>query len=78
MGKGRLASYAKKHLEISRGYESKLPESVNRALLIGVWCEYFLNLLEECNFNIFDPNLHSPSYVKVPMAMNKAAKNGTY
>lgn len=74
----RIASYAKKHLEISRTYKEKLPKNANRALLIGIWCDRFLNMLEEVNFNIFDPELHKISYVSLPMKIGDAAKKGDY
>ena len=74
----RIASYAKKHLEIARSFKEKLPAHAHRPLLIGIWCEYYLKQLEACNFNVFDPSLQKTSYLKLPKQINTAAKNGTY
>lgn len=40
-----IAAYAKKHLELGREYQSKLPKHAHRALLMAVEAEYFLETL---------------------------------
>ena len=55
-----VAAYARKHLQISRQIfqEDKsgkpFPPHMHRAFLLAQECEYFLQLLEENNFNVFE------------------------
>ena len=73
-----VAAYAKKHLEVGRSFKDKLPKYANRALLLAVEAEMFLELLEKHNFDIFDEAFRKKSFVKVPYAMYKASKGGYY
>ncbi len=74
----RVAAYAKKHLELGREYQSKLPKNAHRALLLAVEADHFLKELEERNFDIFDSYFRKKSIFKLPYSIMKAAKNGTY
>lgn len=51
-----LAAYAKKHLEAARKIQADapLPAHTHRALLLAQEAEYFLDELENHNFNVFD------------------------
>ena len=69
-----VAAYAKKHLEIGRSYNGKLPKYANRALLLAIEAEYFLNELEVHNFDIMDEAFRKKSYVKLPLAIYNGAK----
>ena len=37
-----VAAYAKKHLEIAKSYQGKLPKNAHLALLLAVESEFFL------------------------------------
>ncbi len=76
--KYRIASYAKKHLELGRGFRDKVPQGANRAILLSVWCEYFLKRLEEFNFDVFDESFQKVSVFRVPKLIYDAAKKGIY
>ena len=52
-----VAAYAKKHLEIARSIQEKagpLPPLAHRAFLLAQEVDYFLNILEKHNFNVFE------------------------
>lgn len=55
-----------------------MPEHSHRAFLLAAECDYFLDLLQENNFNVFDEVFRQGSYVKVPYQMFKAAKAGKF
>jgi len=55
-----------------------LPTHAHRAFLLAQECDYFLDLLQEKNFNVFDEAFRQISYVKVPYAMYTAAKAGKF
>ena len=55
-----------------------MPEHSHRAFLRAAECDYFLDLLQENNFNVFDEVFRQGSYVKVPYQMFKAAKAGKF
>ena len=74
----RVAAYAKKHLELGREYQDKLPKHAHRALLMAVEAESFLDELQERNFDIFEATFRSKSYVKIPYRIYKAASNNKY
>jgi hypothetical protein len=46
--------------------------------LLAIEADMFLKDLEEQNFDIFDENFRKKSFVKVPYALYKGAKNGYY
>lgn len=80
-----LASYAKKHLQLSRQIfekekvsNSNLSPLAHRAFLLGQECDYFLDLLEIYNFNVFEAELRQNSNYKVPYKMYQAAKGGYF
>lgn len=73
-----VAAYAKKHLEVGRSFQDKLPKNAHRALLLAIEAEMFLADLEKHNFDIFDEAFRKKSFVKVPYAIYKGAKNGYY
>jgi len=80
-----LAAYAKKHLELSREIFAKEKEAnpkqcehAHRALLLGQEADYFLNLLELHNFDIFEGEFRRTSYAKVPIALYQASKAGRF
>lgn len=51
-----VSAYAKKHLELGRSYQSKnLPKNAHLAFLLTVEADRFIKLLEEHNFDVFDP-----------------------
>lgn len=41
-------------------------------------CDQFLDVLQQNNFNVFEPDVRAPSYVKVPYAMYAASKAGKF
>ena len=41
-----VSAYAKKHLELGRSYQSKLPKNSHLALLLAIEAENFLSMLE--------------------------------
>jgi len=63
-----VGAYAKKHLEEARriAKESPLPEHANRALLLAQECDYFLDELEQSNFNVFEPRFRRISKFHIP------------
>lgn len=61
-----IAAYAKKHLEVGRSYQDKLPKHAHRALLLAVEADMFLTELQKHNFDIFDPAFRKKSFIKVP------------
>ena len=69
-----IAAHAKKHLEVARLYQGKLPKHAHRALLFGVEAEIYLNDLEEYNFNIFDEHFRKISYIKIPYKIYRSSK----
>lgn len=75
-----MAAYAKKHLEAARKVqeEHKLPQHSHRALLLAQEADYFLDQLENHNFNLFDQSFRQNSKFRVPMALYQAAKAGKY
>lgn len=73
-----VSAYAKKHLELGRSYQSKLPKNSHLALLLAVEAETFLAELETHNFDIFDEAFRKKSFFKMPMNMYRAAKGGYY
>lgn len=80
-----LASYAKKHLEMARSIfvaektsNPSLSPLAHRALLLGQEADYFLELLELHNFNIFEAEFRRNSYYKMPFRLHKAAKAGLF
>lgn len=75
-----MAAYAKKHLEAARKVqqEHQLPEHSHRALLLAQEVDYFLDLLETSNFNIFEPQFRRNSLFKVPNAFYKAGRAGKF
>ena len=81
-----VAAYARKHLQIAReiqqksqtGEENKLPLHSHRAFLLAQECDYFLDLLEQINFNVFEAELRQISRFKLPHRFYKAARAGTF
>ena len=73
-----VSAYAKKHLEVGRSLQSKVPKNTHKALLLAIEADYFLTELEKHNFDIFDEAFRKKSFVKLPYAMYKGAKNGYY
>ena len=73
-----VSAYAKKHLEVGRSMQSKLPKNSHRALLLAIEADNFLTLLEKHNFDIFDEAFRKKSFIKLPYAMYRAAKKGYY
>ena len=73
-----VAAYAKKHLELGRSYNSKLPKNSHLALLLAVEAETFLAELEVHNFDIFDEAFRKKSFFKMPLNIHRAAKKGFY
>jgi hypothetical protein len=73
-----VASYAKRAFEeavrIYRAHPESFPEHTFRAFLRGVETEYYLEKLEQCNFNLFDQELNNFSPVKLPYRVYNAAK----
>jgi hypothetical protein len=55
-----------------------LPKNAHKALLLAIEAEMFLKDLETHNFDIFDEQFRKKSFVKVPYAIYKGAKNGYY
>ena len=55
-----------------------MPQHSHRAFLLAQECDYFLDLLEQINFNIFEPEIRQISRFKVPYQFYKAAKAGTF
>lgn len=45
---------------------------------MAVEAEYFLQELEDHNFDIFDATFRQKSYLKIPYRIQKAAKNNKY
>jgi hypothetical protein len=73
-----VAAYAKKHLEMGRSFQDKVPKNTHKALLLAIEAEMFLDELEKQNFDIFDEAFRKKSFIKVPYAIYKGAKNGYY
>ena len=77
-----IAAHAKKCYEMGvREYEehrSSFPEHSFRAFLRGVETEYYLELLEDHNFNLFDPALNSINPLKLPYRVYKAARSQSF
>ena len=73
-----IAAYAKKHLEVGRSLQSKLPKNSHRAFILAVEADHFLTELEKHNFDVFDPAMRKKSMLTVPWAMYRAVKKGTY
>lgn len=73
-----IAAHAKKHLEVSRSFKSKLPKNAHLALLHGIDAEQYLTELEKLNFDIFDDNFRRMSYFKTPYKIVRAARGGYY
>lgn len=71
-----LAAYAKKHIEAARKIqeETPLPPHAHRALLIAQEVDYFLEILQLNNFNVFDGEHRKSSFLKVPYRFYSAAK----
>jgi hypothetical protein len=61
-----VAAYAKKHLELGRQFNGKLPKHSHLALLLAVEADFFLKELESHNFDIFNEAFRKHSFVKVP------------
>ena len=69
-----IAAYARKHLQIARQIfndqtDNPFPKHTHRAFLLAQECEYFLELLQKHNFNVFEEDFRKNSVVKVPYAM---------
>ena len=64
-----VSAYAKKHLEIGRSYQDKLPKGSHKALLLAIEADLFLKSLEEHNFDIFDVTFRKKSFFKTPYAI---------
>ena len=47
-------------------------------MLLAQECDYFLDILEKNNFNVFEEQVRQTSYVKVPYAMYTASKAGKF
>lgn len=73
-----IASYAKKHLEVGRSYQDKLPKNTHLAFLLALEAAEFLDQLEEHNFDIFDEAFRKKSFIKLPYSMYQGAKKGYY
>jgi phytoene/squalene synthetase len=73
-----ISAYAKKHLDMGRSYADKLPKNSHKAFLLAIEADTFLTALEAHNFDIFDEDFRKKSFLKVPYAMYKGAKNGNY
>lgn len=73
-----VAAYAKKHLELGRSYNSKVPKNTHLALLLAIEAETFLEELEAHNFDIFDEAFRKKSFFKMPMNIYRAAKGGHF
>jgi NADH dehydrogenase [ubiquinone] 1 alpha subcomplex assembly factor 6 len=69
-----IACQAKAHLDHSRGLREQIPKDSIPALLQTIIVEEYLNRLEKCNFNIFDPSLLYPinyAYLHFAFRWNK-------
>jgi len=68
-----MSAYAKRHIEIGRSYQDKLPKNTHVAFLNSVEAYEWLLELEKYNFNVLEQNLHKQSskYVKMMMAKGK-------
>ena len=81
-----VAAYARKHLQIARAIqeksmeegETRLSEHSHRAFLLAQELDYFLDMLEQVNFNVFEPEMRQVSHYKVPYNFYKAAKAGRF
>lgn len=71
-----LGAYARKHVEEARlvASQEELKPHCHRAFLLAQEIDYFLNLLENHNFNIFEQVFRKNSLIKVPYAFYSAAK----
>jgi NADH dehydrogenase [ubiquinone] 1 alpha subcomplex assembly factor 6 len=73
-----IAAYAKKHIEIARGFQQKLPKNTHIAFLQAVEAYEWLLELEQYNFDVFEPNLAKISTRKIPKIMIEYGKRGEY
>lgn len=51
---------------------------MHRAFLLAQECDYFLEILQKNNFNVFEKEVRANSYAKVPYAMYSAARAGKF
>lgn len=56
----------------------KLPPQAHRAFLPLIEAEYYLEQLQEYNFEVFNKNLNKPSFMAVPYRMALAAPKGRF
>ena len=73
-----VAAYAKKHIEIARTYNGKLPKNTNLVFLQAVESYQWLLDLEKYNFDIFEPNLAKLSTYGIPREMIDFGKKGLF
>jgi len=79
-----VAAYARKHLQIVRELKQKseepdgkpLPQHCHRAFLLSHEVEYFLDILEQVNFMVFEPEVREISKFKIPYKFFQAARSG--
>lgn len=55
-----------------------MPKNANRALLLAVDTELFLDRLEDYNFDIMDEDLHKTPYWKVAYRVWRKSKRGEF
>lgn len=73
-----VAAYAKKHLEVGRSYNGKLPKNSHLALLLAIDADSFLKELEKHNFDIFDEAFRKKRVFKMPYSMYQARRKGYF
>lgn len=73
-----MAAYAKKHIEIGRTYNGKLPKNSHAALLIAVESYEWLLELEKLNFNIFDSSLQKMNPREITNKILECGKTNTF